>query len=92
MAYRYYSPNRPLDIGTYPYWNGGEDNRVIGTCNYEKRTYRPFLSRWVWGYVEYEKPLTKSEIAEYELVDEREEYAPYDSWEEMTRDRFWPDG
>lgn len=69
MAHRYYSLLRPLDIGTYPNWNGRGDNAVLAVYNFDDRTKIDGLPRGVWGYVEYEKPLTDGEMLQYDLFE-----------------------
>ena len=59
---RYYSPMRPIGIGTCPkegYWMGE---------NFNERTYCSDIGREAWGYVEYCRPLTEQEISDYELI------------------------
>lgn len=59
--YRYYSTKRPVAPGTYPgspadihsYGQNGADFPTIGK---------------VWGYLEYEEPLTPQQVSDYELT------------------------
>lgn len=63
---RYYSPMRPIGIGTCPkkgYWIGE---------NFNERTYCSNIGREAWGYVEYCRPLTEQEISDYELIPDPE--------------------
>ena len=62
--FRYYSTQRPVDIGTFP---KPPDNRVMEIVNFDKRIpveNEPFHA---WGYVEYQKPLTEKQADDYEL-------------------------
>lgn len=67
MSYRYYSPMRPLDIATYPDWSGRGDNPPVNVHNFDSKTKVEDFFHPVWGYVEYEKPLTDKEARDYEL-------------------------
>ena len=60
--FRYYSRMRPLGPGTFP-WTG-----VRNVFNFDDRTYVEEVGCEVWGYVEYDRELTKEEIDAYELV------------------------
>lgn len=71
MAYRYYSIMRPLDLGTYPNWNGRGDNPVIDVVNFDQRTKVQGVPRLAWGYVDYMYPLTSLEKLDYELYERR---------------------
>ena len=62
--FRYYSTQRPVDIGTFP---KPPDNKVLDIVNFDKRIpveNEPFHA---WGYVEYQKPLTEKQADDYEL-------------------------
>lgn len=62
MTYFYYSPERPVSIGTHP---------KIGLAsfhNYSIKTYVPEIQRRVWGYLEYRRPLDEDELERYELI------------------------
>ena len=62
--FRYYSTQRPVDIGTFP---KPKDNKVVEIVNFDKRIpveNEPFQA---WGYVEYQAPLTGKEAEDYEL-------------------------
>ena len=63
---RYYSTERPISIGTYPKPAG---NKVLDIINYSEKTYCKEAGRACWGYIDYEKPLTKQEMDDYELVE-----------------------
>lgn len=62
--YRYYSTQRPVDIGTYP---KGSDNPLIGFLNYNSRISVEHGAYWAWGEVMYRFPLTPEQIYQYEL-------------------------
>ena len=62
--FRYYSTQRPVDIGTFP---KPPDNPVVEIVNYDRRIpveNKPFRA---WGYIEYQKPLTEQQADDYEL-------------------------
>ena len=65
-TYRYYSTQRPVDIGTFP---KPLDNRVVEIYNFDADSRIPVEGGMIqaWGYVEYEKPLTEKQAADYEL-------------------------
>ncbi len=65
-TYRYYSTQRPVDLGTFP---KPADNPVVEVHNYEADSRVPVENGMIqaWGYVEYQKPLTEKEAADYEL-------------------------
>lgn len=62
--YKYYSTQRPVDIGTYP--KSGE-NPMIGFTNYDSRIPVEGGAFRAWGELIYDKPLTEKEVADYEL-------------------------
>ena len=53
--YRYYSTQRPVDIGTYP---KDPDNPLTGFLNYDERTSVEHGAFRAWGEVIYRSPLT----------------------------------
>lgn len=57
-AYRYYSTQRPVDLGTFP---KPPDNPVMEIHNYDADSRVPVENGMIqaWGYVEYQKPLTE---------------------------------
>lgn len=63
---RYYSTQRPVMPGSFPKPAG---NRVIGIHNFDTRTYCEDIEWKAWGYIDYEKPLTAKEAADYELME-----------------------
>ena len=62
--FRYYSTQRPVDIGTFP---KPPDNRVMEIVNFDKRISVENEPFHAWGYVEYQKPLTEKQADDYEL-------------------------
>ncbi len=62
--YRYYSTQRPVDIGTFP---KPDDNKPVEIHNYDSRIPVEDGSMLAWGYLEYAKPLTEKEAGDYEL-------------------------
>ena len=63
-AYKYYSTQRPVDIGTYP---KPIENTPLQIYNFDERDkvdYERFLA---WGYLIYDSPLTDKQIDDYEL-------------------------
>lgn len=64
--YRYYSTQRPVDLGTFPKPAG---NPVMEIHNYDTDRRIPVEgARFeAWGYIEYQKPLTEKEASAYEL-------------------------
>jgi hypothetical protein len=61
--YRYYSTQRPVDIGTFPKTDSGPANVV----NYDKREDVENATFKAWGYLAYDAPLTDKQISDYEL-------------------------
>ena len=62
--YRYYSTQRPVDIGIFP---KPPDNKPVEIHNYDKRQPVENGTMQAWGYLEYAKPLTEKEASDYEL-------------------------
>lgn len=60
VVYRYYCLYRPPMLGTVP-------RGMFGWEDYTERTYCPQIDGYAWGHVEYEKPLSDGQIANYEL-------------------------
>ena len=65
-AYRYYSTQRPVDLGTFP---KPPDNPVVEIHNFDADSRVPVENGMIqaWGYVEYQKPLTEQQASDYEL-------------------------
>ncbi len=62
-AYRYYSTQRPVDIGTFP----KTENGPIRFENFSKRESVEQGRFEAWGYLVYDAPLTKQQAEDYEL-------------------------
>lgn len=62
-VYKYYSTQRPVDIGTFPKTENGPAEIV----NFDKRESVENGSFLAWGYLLYHVPLTKKQIYDYEL-------------------------
>ena len=62
--YRYYSTQRPVDVGTYP---KEADNPLVSFLNYDDRIRVEHGTYRAWGEVIYRFPLTQDQIYEYEL-------------------------
>lgn len=54
MSHRYYSPLRPLSLGTFPKPQG---NEILHIENFEERQNVPEIARQAWGYIEYKEAL-----------------------------------
>ena len=61
--YRYYSTQRPVDIGTFPKTEGGPEHIE----NYDKRGPVEDGRFLAWGHLEYSAPLTEKQTEDYEL-------------------------
>lgn len=77
-TYRYFSTQRPVDIGTYP---KSGFNAPIEIRNYSGRMWVENDTRLAWGELIYARPLTAGEQSDYELRPSR--YNP-DVWEHMN--------
>ena len=62
-AFKYYSTQRPVDIGTFP----KTDNGPVRFVNFDKRESVEDGSFKAWGYLVYDAPLAAKQIYEYEL-------------------------
>lgn len=62
-AYRYYSTQRPVDIGTFP----KTENGPLRLVNFDKRESVEQGRFLAWGYLVYDAPLTEKQMADYEL-------------------------
>lgn len=65
--YRYYSTQRPVDIGTYPKPDG---NTPLVIVNYDCDRRRPVAGGKLsaWGELTYRQPLADEQAKAYELV------------------------
>ena len=68
-TYKYYSTQRPIDIGTYP---KSYFNRPIHMDVYFTRQQVPGEAFQAWGAITYAQPLTDREMRDYELRPARE--------------------
>lgn len=62
-VYKYYSTQRPVDIGTFPKTENGPTEIV----NFDQRRGVENGKFLAWGYLLYRAPLTEKQIANYEL-------------------------
>ena len=62
--YKYYSTQRPVDIGTFPKEPGNTPDKII---NYDQRVPVEDGAFLAWGELTYTKPLTEKELYSYEL-------------------------
>ena len=68
-TYKYYSTQRPIDIGTYP---NSYFNRPVHMDLYFTRQEVTGEAFQAWGAITYAQPLTKREMQDYELRPSRE--------------------
>lgn len=68
QEYKYYSTQRPVDIGTFP---KDKDNPPIRIENYEGRIWVENDTRLAWGELTYAQPLLEKELYHYELKPSR---------------------
>lgn len=61
--YRYYSTQRPVDLGTFPKTESGP----VQIVNFDKREWMEDATFKAWGYLVYNAPLTGRQISDYEL-------------------------
>lgn len=62
-VYKYYSTQRPVDIGTFPKTENGPAEIV----NFDQRESVENGGFQAWGYLLYHAPLTEKQMADYEL-------------------------
>ena len=62
-TYKYYSTQRPVDIGTFPKFG----NEPIRIENFDNRIPVEDGAFRAWGYLEYSAPLTEKQADDYEL-------------------------
>ncbi|KPU43205.1 hypothetical protein OXPF_32190 [Oxobacter pfennigii] len=62
-AYKYYSTQRPVDIGTFP----KTENGPLYLVNFDKRESVEQGRFLAWGYLVYDAPLTEKQMNDYEL-------------------------
>lgn len=62
--YKYYSTQRPVDIGTFPKPPRNAPDEII---NYGQRVPVEGSAFLAWGHLTYTRPLTEKQVADYEL-------------------------
>lgn len=62
--YRYYSTQRPVDLGTFPKPPG---NAPVEIINFDERRMVEGGTMRAWGELSYLKPLTEKQMEDYEL-------------------------
>lgn len=67
--YKYYSTQRPVDLGTFPKPAGNAPDEIV---NYDGRIRVENDTRLAWGHLTYSKPLTAAEQQSYELRPSRD--------------------
>ena len=69
MKYRYFITQRPVVQGTFPKKPGCE------ISNYPQKFYIAGTGFDAWGHIDYNEPLTDTEVKEYELEPARYEFS-----------------
>jgi len=64
MVFKYYSTQRPIDIGTFP---KPPDNQPVEICNFDERMPVEHGQHMAWGVLTYNAPLSPKQIEDYEL-------------------------
>ena len=62
--YKYYSTQRPVDIGTFPKPPQNAPDEIV---NYDQRVPVEGGAFLAWGHLTYTKPLTEKQASDYEL-------------------------
>ena len=62
--YKYYSTQRPVDIGTFPKPPHNAPDEIV---NYDQRVPVEGGAFLAWGHLTYTRPLTEKQAADYEL-------------------------
>ncbi len=62
--YKYYSTQRPVDIGTFPKPPHNPPDEIV---NYDQRVPVEGGAFLAWGHLTYTKPLTEKTVADYEF-------------------------
>lgn len=81
-CYRYYSTQRPIAPGTTL------KEGCVGVVNFDEKIYVPKIKREAWGFVDYDRPLTKEEIKEYELCPAQDYVSVSGVFSEFINKRF----
>lgn len=77
---RYYSTLRPIDLGTVP-------KNFTSYKNFDTRKYVDSIGHEAWGWVEYDKELTKDEMDAYELMKEDDNMLTEKEFYEQAKER-----
>lgn len=77
---RYYSTSRPIYLGTVP-------KNFTSYENFDTRKYVDSIGREAWGWVEYDKELTKEDMETYELVKEEKNMLTENEFYEQAKER-----
>lgn len=74
-SYKYYSTQRPIDIGTFP---KSPDNPPTAILNYDCDARIPVEGGAfrAWGELAYDGPLSPAQIEDYELRPEQPQHSP----------------
>lgn len=67
--YKYYSTQRPVDIGTFPRPPLNAPDEIV---NFDKRIPIEGEAFLAWGYLTYTRPLSEKDISDYELQPSRD--------------------
>ena len=67
--YKYYSTQRPVDVGTFPKPPRNAPDEIV---NYGQRVPVESGAFQAWGHLTYTRPLTERQIADYELRPSRD--------------------
>jgi len=67
--YKYYSTQRPVDIGTFPKPPYNAPDEIV---NFDERIPIEGETFMAWGYLTYTRPLTEQDISDYELRPSRD--------------------
>ena len=62
--YKYYSTQRPVDVGTFPKPPHNAPDEII---NYDQRVPVEGGAFLAWGHLTYTRPLSEKDMADYEL-------------------------
>lgn len=90
MSYKYYSPLRPLSLGTFPKPQG---NEILHIENFKERQNVPEIARQAWGYIEYKAEVYVGYLAAFKPFADHEiseEYRKY-SGHEVKKFRAVPE-
>ena len=67
--YKYYSTQRPVDIGTFPKPSHNAPDEIV---NYDQRVPVEGGEFLAWGHLTYTRPLSEKDMADYELRPSRD--------------------